>query len=89
MTIFFETTFLANSADPDQMYQYDLGQQYLLMHFDDILSYDIAVIEWITACHKNSMTTRVITHWCKHVMSLTTSLSTTRFLIEIALFLRQ
>ena len=24
-------------------------------------SYDVAVIQWITSCHKNSMTTRVIT----------------------------
>ena len=27
------------------------------------LSYDTAVIQWIPLCHKNHMTTRVITLW--------------------------
>ena len=27
------------------------------------LSYDVAVIEWITSCHKNHMTKHVITLW--------------------------
>ena len=26
-----------------------------------LLSYDVAVFQWITSCHKNRMTTRVIT----------------------------
>ena len=26
-----------------------------------VLSYDVAVFQWITSCHKNRMTTRVIT----------------------------
>ena len=42
------------------------------------LSYDVAVIPWITLCHKNRMTTRVITLWRAHVTSLTTSVSTMR-----------
>ena len=39
----------------------------LLFEFDvvtfaqEILSYDVAVFQWITSCHKNRMTTRVIT----------------------------
>ena len=32
------------------------------------------------SCHKNRMTTRVITFWREHVTSLTTSVSTMRFL---------
>ena len=47
------------------------------------LSYDIAVIQWITSCHKNRMTTRVKTLWRVDVTSLTTSVSTKRLLIEI------
>ena len=47
------------------------------------LSHDVAVIQWITACHKNRMTTRVITLRRVHVTSLTTSVSTTRYLLEI------
>ena len=34
------------------------------------LSYDVAVIQWITSCHKNRMTTRVITLWRVDVTSL-------------------
>ena len=48
-----------------------------------LLSYDVAVIQWITSCHKNHMTARVITLWRVHVTSLTTSTSTMRLLIEI------
>ena len=33
------------------------------------LSYDVAVIQWITSCHKNRMSTRYITFWCVHVTS--------------------
>ena len=51
------------------------------------LSYDVAVIQWITSYHKNHMTTRVITLWRANVTSLTTSVSTMRFLIEIKLAL--
>ena len=47
------------------------------------LSYDIAVIQWITSCHTNHMTTRVITLWHIEVTSLTTSVSTMLFHIEI------
>ena len=47
------------------------------------LSYDVAVIQWITSYHKNRMTTRVITLRRVDVMSFTTSVSTMRFLLEI------
>ena len=49
----------------------------------ELLSYDVAVIQSITACHKNGMTTRVITLWRVDVTSLTTSISAMRFLLEI------
>ena len=39
-----------------------------------VLSHDLPVIQWITSCHKNRMTTRV--------MSPTTSMPTMRFLLE-------
>ena len=52
------------------------------------LSYDVAVIQWITSCHKNHMTTHVIILWCEHVMSLTTSVSTVRFRIELMFILK-
>ena len=47
------------------------------------LSYELAVIRWITSCNKNRMTTREITLWLVHVTSLTTFMSTLRFLVEI------
>ena len=53
-----------------------------------ILSYDVAVIQWITSCHKNHMTTRVITLWRVDVTSLTTSMSTMCFLLEIVPILK-
>ena len=31
------------------------------------LSYDVAVIQWITPCHENRMTTVVIKLWRVHV----------------------
>ena len=40
------------------------GQPYIA---DYLLSYDVAVIQWITSCYKNRMTTRVITLWRIHV----------------------
>ena len=40
------------------------------------LSYDVAVFQWITSCHKNRMTTRVITLLRESVTSLTTSVTT-------------
>ena len=46
------------------------------------LSCDVAVIKWITSCHKNRMTTRVITLWRVYITSLTTSVSAMRSLIE-------
>ena len=48
------------------------------------LSHDVAVIQWITSCQKNHMTTRVTTLWRAHVTSKTTSVvSTMRFLVQI------
>ena len=52
------------------------------------LSYDVAVIQWITSCQKNHMTTRVITLWRVHVTSLTTSMSTMLFRLEILSILK-
>ena len=52
------------------------------------LSHDIAVIQWITSCHKSRMTIRVITLWRVHVAPLTTSVSTMRFRIEIMFILK-
>ena len=52
-----------------------------------VLSLDVAVILWITSCHKNRMTTRVITRWHVHVTSMTTAVSL-RFLIEIMSILK-
>ena len=46
------------------------------------LSYDVAVIRWITAWLKNRITTRVIKLLRVSVTSLTTSVSTMCFLIE-------
>ena len=40
------------------------------------LSYDVDVFQWITSCHKNRMTTRVITLLREYVTSLTTSVTT-------------
>ena len=51
------------------------------MHLD--LSHDVAVIQWITSCHKNRMPTRVITLWRVNVTAFTTYVSTMRFLTEI------
>ena len=57
---------------------------------EHILSYDVAVIQRITSCHKTQMTTHVIhvTLWCVYITSLTTSVSTMSFLIEIMLILK-
>ena len=35
----------------------------------NLTSYDVAVIQWITSCHKTLMTTREITLWHVHVTS--------------------
>ena len=53
-----------------------------------ISSYDVAVMQWITSCHKNRMTTRVMTLWRVHVASLTASVSTIRFLVGIIFILK-
>ena len=41
-----------------------------------LLSYDVAVFQWITSCHKNRMTTRVLTLLREYVTSLVTSVIT-------------
>ena len=53
-----------------------------------ILSYDVAVIQWITPCHKNRMITREITLWRDYITSLTTPVLTMRFLSEIMFILK-
>ena len=53
-----------------------------------ILPYDITVIQWITSCHKNLMTARVITLWRVDVTSLTTSVSAMHSLIETMFILK-
>ena len=52
------------------------------------LSYDVAVFQWITSCHKNLMTTRVITLRRVYIKSLTPSVSTMGFLHEIMFILK-
>ena len=49
------------------------------------LSHDVAVNQWVTSCHKNHMTTRVVILWRVHVPSFT---ATMRFLIEIVFILK-
>ena len=53
------------------------------MVYQIVLSIDVAVIQRITSCHKNHMTIRVITLWRVYVTSLTTSVSTLRFEIQL------
>ena len=50
---------------------------------DICLSYDVAVIQWITSCHKNRVTTRAISRLRVHVTTLATSVPKTRFLLDI------
>ena len=57
----------------------------LVSQFNVVLAL-VVVIQWITSCHKNRMSTRVITLWRIDVMSLTTSVSTMHFLLEILSF---
>ena len=57
------------------------------LHSKLALSYDVAVIQWVTSCHKNHMTSCVITLWYVDVTSLTTSVSAMDFLAEIILIL--
>ena len=52
------------------------------------VSYDVAVIQWITWCHKKHMTTSVITLWRKDITPLTTSMSAMYFLKEIMFILK-
>ena len=52
-----------------------------------LVSYDVAVIQWITWWLKDRMTILVITLWHVHVTSLTTSMSAVRFHIEIKFIL--
>ena len=49
------------------------------------LSYDVAVIQWITSCHRlnNVMTTRVLTLSAGTSNVMTTSVTTMQFFVEI------
>ena len=47
-----------------------------------------SVIRWITSCHKNRMTIRVITLWRVDLPLLPTSMSTMLFLLEILSILK-
>ena len=42
----------------------------------NLLSYDVAVFQWITSCNKSVMTTCVLTLLREYVRSLTTSVTT-------------
>ena len=53
-----------------------------------VLSYDVAVIQWITPCHKNRINTRVITLWRVQVTPLRTSMSGKRRLIGKMIILK-
>ena len=82
--------FIYDSADIEQLSFFKYFPSHLCLLCEDTynaLSYDVAVDQWITSCHKNRMTTRVITFWRVHATSLTTSVSTMHFLIEILLIL--
>ena len=52
------------------------------------LSNEVTVFKWITSCHKNRKTTRVMTLCHVHVTSLITSVSAMRFLNEIMFILK-
>ena len=52
------------------------------------LLYDVYVIQWITSSHKNRMTTCITTLWCVYITSLTKSVSTMHFLIEMMFVLK-
>ena len=53
-----------------------------------ILSHDVAGIQWITSCHKNHMTTCVLTLWREFLTSLTSSVSTKYFIIQTMFILK-
>ena len=65
--------------------QVSIGNGTLILQI--FLSYDVPVIQRIASCYKNRMNTRVITLWWVDATSLTTSVSTMRFLAEIMLIL--
>ena len=52
----------------DYMYIDDIIDICLCM-YNENSSYDVAVIQWITSCHKNRMTTGYITCWHVQVTS--------------------
>ena len=45
----------------------------------EVIYYDVAVIQWVTSCHKNHMSARVITLWRVHVTSFSTCVATMCF----------
>ena len=58
------------------------------LYMKENLSHDVPVIQWLTPCRKNRMTTHVITLWCVRVMSFTTSVSAMHFHIELMFILK-
>ena len=66
---------------------YTLNGRNVNVMLELFLSPNVAVTQWITSCHNNRMATGVITLWRERVASLTTSVSTMRFLIEIIFIL--
>ena len=61
----------------------------LMTDFSLLYNINVPVMQWITYCHKNHMTTRVITFWRIHVASLKTAVSTMLFLNELMFILEQ
>ena len=83
--------FFLDNGNPDKSSNFNssLNIIYQSNQSEKKLTYDIAVIQYITSCHKNRMTTCVITLWRKQVTSFTTSMSTMHFLVEIMFILKK
>ena len=78
-------TFKAKTISNGQELIQSNSKPYTENHMTEkfFLSYDVAVIQYITSCHKNHINTRVKTLWREHVTSLTTSMSAMRFLNNV------
>ena len=53
-----------------------------------ILSFDVAVIQCITLCHKNHMITHVLAFWHIYAMSFTITMSAMCYFTEIIFILK-
>ena len=51
-----------------------------------ILSFDVAIIQCITLCHKNHMTTHVLAFWHIYAMSFTITMSAMCYFTEMSSF---